>query len=488
MQKNNAISSFLTLCQPLLPIIQAIGNNHGIAYAVGGSVRDVILERESKDLDIEVHGVTLEQLEAILKQFGHVELVGKKFGVLLLMGMSVDWSIPRRDSCGRKPVVEFDPTMSFADAARRRDVTMNAMGINLQHVSQKWDDLVQEESLENFIKKLEIVDPYGGRDALVRKELCAVNENLFLEDPLRFFRVIQFIARFEMIPDKQLTLICKNMSLQDSFTGEPIAKERVFEELKKLFLQSQRPSLGLRWLKELGRMEELLPELYSLVGAVQRPDYHPEGDVFEHTMQSLDAAARLTLYEKSNLFSADEEKLVVMLAVLCHDMGKPETTCEQLHARGHDLAGVPLAKAFLDRFCVHEHLKKMVCKLVKHHMNPLGFLKNNAGPAAYKRLAKKLGPELSIQQLALVAHCDWRGRNGNGHEPLADDGGYFAKFSEMAKKAGVWDAPEAPILLGRHILGEVKSEKDIGKLLEKAYEIQIEENITDVDALKKRVL
>lgn len=488
MQKKYTVLSFLTICQPLLPIIKAIGNLHGAAYVVGGSVRDLILDRECKDFDVEVHGLTLDQLEGVLKQFGHVELIGKKFGVLLLAGMPVDWSIPRRDSKGRKPTVAFDPTMTFEDAARRRDLTMNAMGINLQHVAEQWDDLAQEKDLEGFIKKLVIVDPYGGRAALARKELCAVDETLFLEDPLRFFRVIQFIGRFEIFPDVQLVTICKNMPLEDSGTDEPIAKERVFEEVKKLFLQSRKPSLGLRWLQKLGRIEELLPELYSLIGAVQRPDYHPEGDVFEHTMQALDAAASLLLYEKSELFSADEEKLVVMLTVLCHDMGKPETTCDQLHARGHDLAGVPVARSFLDRFCMHEHLKKMVCKLVKHHMNPLGFLKNNAGPAAYKRLARKLSPELSIRQLALVAHCDWRGRNGKGHEPLPDDGGNHKEFTEAASSAGVLLGPEAPILLGRHIIDDVASGKEIGKILERAYEIQIEENITDVDVLKKRVL
>src|SRR3989338_828734 len=134
MKKNNA-ESFLFLCKPILLILQRIAKVGGCAYAVGGSVRDLVLDREIKDLDIEVHGLSLDRLEQILKEFGPVELVGKQFGVLLIHGLVADWAIPRRDNKGRKPTVSFDPMMTFKQAARRRDITMNAMGVNLHEVA-----------------------------------------------------------------------------------------------------------------------------------------------------------------------------------------------------------------------------------------------------------------------------------------------------------------------------------------------------------------
>lgn len=484
----NSAQSFLQLCKPLLPIIHRIKQEGGCAYAVGGSVRDLVLARIIKDLDIEIHGISLEKLEKVLSEFGPVELVGKQFGVLLIHGLSVDWAIPRQDNKGRKPTVNLDPTMTFEQAARRRDVTMNAMGINLHAAADSWNKLVREKDHQRFVAHLTIEDPYNGLDAIACKQLRAVDKHLFIEDPLRFYRVMQFVGRFEMLPDEQLSQICKTMPLCDPITNAPLAKERIFEEIKKLFLQSERPSLGFRWLNDIGRLEELFPELFSLVGAVQRSDYHPEGDVFEHTMQALDAGASLDDYKDSDGWSAKEEKVLIMLTVLCHDLGKPSTTDALLHAKGHDLAGVPLAKSLLDRFCPNETLKKAVCILVRHHMAPLTFLKSNASVRAYKRLAKKLSPSLSLRQLALVAQCDWRGRNGTGNYPLPQDNGNYALFLEHASKANVLHKPEAPILLGRHLLGEVEPGKQMGKLLDEAYEIQIEENIHDVDELKRRVI
>lgn len=481
--------TFLLLCKPLRSILSAIKQAGGCAYAVGGCVRDLILERKIKDIDIEVHAITIEQLEEVLGRFGHVQLIGKQFGVLLLQGLDVDWAVPRRDSKGRKPTVAVDPTMNFAQAARRRDVTMNAMGIDLHEIIEQWDFL---ESIvgnhKKFLEKLMIVDPYNGLEALKKKQLSAVDERLFLEDPLRFFRVMQFIGRFEMKPDAALQKLCASMELADVNTGEPIAKERIFGEIKKLLLQSRQPSRAFRWLQEIGRLKELFPELYMLIGAAQRKDYHPEGDVFEHAMQVVDCAAQVTDYKETRLFSHDDEKLMICVAALCHDMGKPVSTDENLCSRGHDIAGVPIARSFISRFApAGGWLCKNISKLVRLHMQPLAFMKGDAKAKAYKRLAKKLAPTLSIRQLGLLARCDWRGRNGESVDPLPEDPMY-EQFLSRAEKAGVLDGAEPALLQGRHLLDEIMPGKEMGDLLDKAYELQIEEGITDIDELKKRVL
>ena len=123
----------------------------------------------------------------------------------------------------------IDPHMNFADAFKRRDLTINAMGIDL--------------------KTFELIDPWHGLEDLKKGILRAPDAKLFIEDPLRLFRVMQFIGRFQMNPDKQLNEICAKMSLAG------ISTERIEAEFDKLFLKSKRPSLGIRWLQEIGRLQ-----------------------------------------------------------------------------------------------------------------------------------------------------------------------------------------------------------------------------------------
>ena len=222
------LDHFFLFLDSLKSIIVTIDAAGGVPYLVGGCVRDLVLKRELKDFDIEVHQLTLEQLQKILECFGHVRLVGKKFGVLRIDSFDADWSLPRRDSKGRKPVVEIDPTMTIQDACRRRDVRMNAMALDLREplkLSQKTDDCEQQMlSL--------IIDSYGGLEDIKNKRMRAVDSDLFVEDPLRFFRVMQFVGRFEMEPDQELNQICKKMELYDTVLDVPLALERICEEFK----------------------------------------------------------------------------------------------------------------------------------------------------------------------------------------------------------------------------------------------------------------
>jgi tRNA nucleotidyltransferase (CCA-adding enzyme) len=443
---------------PLLQdVVAVIDKAGGRALLVGGAVRDMFLDMPTKDLDIEVHQLTLEQLESILKKFGAISLVGKVYGVLRLHGLDIDWSVPRTEGAGRKPKVAIDPFMNMELAFKRRDVTINAMGIDLA--------------------SFELIDPLGGLKDLEKGILRACDEKKFLEDPLRFFRVMQFIARFNMYPDKKLNDICKKMSVKT------VSVERIDEEFRKLFLKSKKPSQAFEWLNKIGRLRDIFPELYALIGVRQNPVWHPEGDVFEHTMQSIDAAAQVP-YEN------DAQKLLILYAALCHDLGKAKVTENQegkLVSYGHEDAGVPLTKKLLRRITRNKDLIGAVCVLVKNHMMPM-LPASSAKLAAYKRLARKIAPR-TLQELALLALADKRGRNPKKGTPLGRSKFKdVALFLKKANEARVLDQIELPLLQGRDLLDVVSPGPEMGKLLKKAYQLQLTRGITNKSELKKLVL
>lgn len=434
----------------IMQIVQAIHEQGGRALLVGGAVRDLLLDREVKDLDVEIHGLSHDALEALFQTFGPVSLVGKVFGVFRLHGLDVDWSLPRSDSGGRKPEVKVDPFMQMKDAFVRRDLTINAMGI----------DCVTHE----------LIDPFGGYEDLRAGILRSPDVQFFTEDPLRFYRVMQFISRFEMQPDQALNKVCATMSVAT------VSVERIETEFDKLMLRSMRPSLGIRWLQSLGRLPEVLPELADTVGIVQDARWHPEGDVFEHTMQTLDASVK---------------DLKILYAALCHDLGKVSTTeekDEKITSHGHAEEGKKLSVSMMKRITHRKELIEAVAKLVRYHMMPVQFVADGAKPSAYKRLARKLAPHATLQMLADLAQADKKGRNANGPQPLTDDDPAIVEFLRRAESAQVRIQVEEPLLLGRDVMDVVKPGPRMGKLLEAAYEMQIEHGIQDRDELKRRVL
>jgi len=439
-------------------IVHAIDQAGGIVLLVGGAVRDLLLGQEVKDLDIEVHQLMPEQLEKLLRLFGPVSLVGKSFGVFRVHKLDIDWSLPRTDSAGRKPHVEIDPFMGFKEAFRRRDLTINAMGINLI--------------------TYELIDPFHGQEDLRNKILRETDTRLFTQDPLRFYRVMQFISRFAMQPAESLNAICMTMDIKH------VSVERIEGEFNKLLLKSTRPSLGIRWVHSINRLKDILPQLYALVGVEQGADWHPEGDVFEHTMQTVDAAARI-VYEN------EFDTLVLHYAALCHDLGKATDTQKvdgRITSHGHDMAGVPLTKQMLKHITRNKMLIESVVKLVRYHMAPLQFIQDGAKMSAYKRLANKLAPQVTIEMLADLALCDRQGRNPDSHIPLTTPQSEVEAFRVRAQQAEVLTGIEQPILHGRDLLDHVPPGPQLGQLLRKAYEIQLEEGIKDKNELKRRVL
>ena len=442
-------------------VAEGIAAESGRAYFVGGYVRDRLLGRVPKDVDVEVFGLDLDRLQKILADRwtgGKLLQVGRQFGVFRLTGLDADWSVPRTDSTGRHPQVTMDPWMTPAQACRRRDLTMNAMLM----------DVISEE----------ILDPWGGRQDIKRRVLKTPDTERFVEDPLRFYRVMQFAARFEMKPDKVLNRACSRMEIGS------VAVERVEDEFAKLFLEARNPSLGLRWLDEVGRLGEVLPELVPLKETPQEPDWHPEGDVLDHTLQVVDAAAGLRGGDR-------DRNLKLMWAALCHDLGKPATTTlrkGRIRTPEHDRESERLALRLLGRLVRNTAVKKGALKLVAHHMKPMQFFQNRSSAKGFKRLALKLAPQADLELLADLALADFRGTNPEGNEPLEGEAASLIWFREQAQASGVEHEPEHPVLMGRHLKGYVEPGPGMGRILQKAYGIQLEEGIKDVEVLRKRAL
>jgi tRNA nucleotidyltransferase (CCA-adding enzyme) len=229
----------------------------GRAFVVGGYVRDMVLGRDSKDIDVEVYGITPEVLVEILSRYGNPKLVGQSFGVYHMDGY--DFSFPRterKSGVGHKAFeVEINPNMSHEDAARRRDLTINAMmfcpltGITL--------------------------DPYKGLDDLKRGLIRHVDSKTFAEDPLRVLRVAQFAARFEFEISAETEELCKTL-IEEMKT---LSKERFYIEIEKIMMKASKPSIAFHFLLKIGVLEALFPELYELTKIEQGLKYHPEGAI-----------------------------------------------------------------------------------------------------------------------------------------------------------------------------------------------------------------
>jgi len=265
-----------------------------------------------------------------------------------------------------------------------------------------------------------------------------------------------------------------------------VSRERIEEEFKKLLLRSQRPSLGIRWLHSIGRLREILPELANTIGVMQEAKWHPEGDVFEHSMQALDAAVKV-VQKYDNEFNM----LVLLYAALCHDLGKVTTTKEidgVIKSIGHEKDSKRYARNMLLRITRNGDLIDAVTSLVLHHMTPLQFTKNNAKLPAYQRLANKLSPHINMAMLIDLCIADKRGRNGQGHEPLTDDFPDVALFKEKAEQARVLYNRIKPLLQGADLLDIVPAGPGMGKILKDAYDIQIEKSITEKWILKELII
>jgi tRNA nucleotidyltransferase (CCA-adding enzyme) len=431
--------------------MEALRAAGGRPYVVGGAVRDALLGLPVREYDLEVFALPADALRAELSRLGRVNVVGEAFTVFKLSGLtglegSVDVALPRRDSKvgpGHRGIaVTGDPTLSLEEAARRRDFTLNALLY----------DLFADE----------VVDPHGGRADLAARRLRAVDAATFAEDPLRALRAVQLAARFELAVEAETARLCAAMPLHE------LPAERVFGEIEKLLLLARRPSLGLGLLSEWGMLRRVAPELVPLADTPQDPAWHPEGDVWTHTLLAADQAAAL-------LGDLDRPRaLTVMLATLCHDLGKPSTTRFErgrIRSPGHEEAGLRPTTALLDRWNVHTLLgydvRAQVLALVGNHLKP-GQLyddRDKVGDGAIRRLAARCEPVL----LYKVARADCLGRTGE-FAPVAMDW-----FLERVRQLDVVSKPPEPLLRGRDVLAlGLAPGPEVGRIVRAVYERQLD--------------
>jgi len=433
-------------------IAHLVGEHGGRALVVGGWVRDRLLGRSSKDVDVEVYGLPAPTLKGLLDTLAPVNIVGESFTVYKVL--DVDVSLPRRDSkVGRGHrgfEVSGDPDMAPEEAARRRDFTINAVA---------WDPLADT-----------YIDPFDGRrDLLERRVLRAVDPRTFGDDSLRVLRGIQFAARFDLEMDPGTSAICRRIPLDD------LPAERIWGEIEKLLLLAERPSIGFALALDLGVIDRLFPELKALVGCPQEPEWHPEGDVWVHNLLVIDQARRrIDDLERPR-------QVTVMLGAVCHDLGKPPTTAfvdGRIRSIDHEQAGVAPATALLNRLNVQTiggyDVARQVLGIVAHHLKPHAFSKSATpvGDGAFRRLSEKVDLDL----LARVAMSDCHGRTGTFDCSAID------RFLERARALGVEHRPPPPIVMGRHLLTlGVQPGPRMGQVLRLLYELQLDGNIRSLD-------
>jgi len=425
-------------------VIRAAG---GHAWLVGGSVRDCALGLEIRDIDVEVFGLGSAALVSALQAEFALDLVGESFGILKLKDLPIDVGLPRRDfkiGLGHKGFeTQSDPDMDLTEAAARRDFTLNAVYV---------DPLTGE-----------VADPWNGLADLDARRLRHTSD-AFDEDPLRVLRGMQLAGRFELEAAPETLARCAGMNMDE------LPPERVFGEWWKLLTMSRRPSMGLEFLRQTTWLR-FFPELADLVGCEQDPGWHPEGDVWVHTLQALDVFA----VEKTG---DTWEDLVVGLAVLCHDFGKPSTTRREngrLISPGHEPAGVELTTGFLERMTDNRRLLKDVLPLVSEHMRPVVFHRDDVSDAAIRRLANRVG---RLDRLIRVAKADQLGRR-----PLKDDTFPAGDWlTHRAESLDVLDHVPRPLVLGRHLLAMGMSEGPaMGPVLDQCFQAQLDGVFTTLE-------
>lgn len=442
MSKSAGLLDYLNpeLLKTTLELARLFQDAGGNLLMVGGSVRDLIWREYPKELDFEARGLSVEEIKSLLSPHFKCDEVGKAFGVLKIKGQPIEIALPRTEiktGSGHKGFsIDVDPNLPFEEAVLRRDFTINALGLN---------PLTDE-----------LFDPCRGRQDIADRKLSHVGP-AFKEDPLRVLRGMQFIARFQLTPKPSTIDICQSMDMEN------LAPERIYEEWKKLILKGVNLTEGLNFLQDTGWVK-YFPELLALIGCDQEPEWHPEGDVWVHTLHCMDAFAKERVGD-------DWEDLVVGLAVLCHDLGKPLTTKigkdGRIRSPMHEAKGEEPTRSFLSRLTTQVDLHEQVVPLVRRHLSPRTFYKDQAGDGAIRRLANKVK---RIDRLVRVAAADIAGR-----PPRKDEFPEGPWLIQRAEELKVKDSAPQPIILGRHLIEHgLRPGPAFGPILKQCFEAQLD--------------
>ena len=293
-------------------IAKKVGEHGGRTFFVGGFVRDRLMGKENKDIDIEIHGILPEVLENILNNLGKMTEMGASFGIFGLKGYELDIAMPRKEEAtgrGHKDFTVFvDPFLGTYKAALRRDFTMNAL----------MQDVLTDE----------VVDHFGGIEDMKKGILRHVNPDTFVEDPLRVLRAAQFAARFGFVVAPETIELAKTMDLT------ALARERILGELEKALLKADTPSVFFDEMVKMEQMGDWFPELAEL-----------SRDMWGYTMKVLDVAAKYR--------DQTQEPLQFMLLALTHA-----------------LSDVKVRKKFLERVTNENKVIKYVDNMAPLYREP----------------------------------------------------------------------------------------------------------------------
>lgn len=403
----------------------------------------------SRDTDIEVFGLSVAELVTILTQFGTPKLVGASFGVIKLTthdGQEFDFSLPRRDSKqgqGHKGfVVEFDSEMTIKEAAQRCDFTFNSMSMDING---------------------RVIDPFDGQGD-IEVGLIRHTSMAFVDDPLRPLRGFRFGGQLDFEMHHLTVGLCHDML--DEF--DTLAPERIRDEFFKWAERSIKPSSGLHILKEMAWVTKF-PQLNALIGLQQDLEWHPEGDVWSHTLHTCDVANKIC--DRKGI--EDERRVILVLAALCHDFGKATTTETRnghIISHGHDKAGEEPTRAFLGAMKAPKRIIEAVIELVCEHMVHVHCMPNKR---TVRRLISRL-EHITVEDLLILIEADHGGRS-----PLP--GGLPENARVIGVVAEELGNEIKPILMGRHLLDLLEPGPEMGRILHQVFEAQLDGLFNDVD-------
>lgn len=420
----------------------------GRAYLVGGYVRDTLLGRPGKDIDLEVYGLSPARLTELLKEFGEPYARGAAFGVLGLRHSDIDIAMPRKEKAiggGHKDFeVYVDPFLPEAQACRRRDFTVNALML---------DPLTDT-----------VIDHVNGLEDLKRGVLRHVCAESFPEDPLRVFRAARFSAVLGFSVAEETVELCRGIDVS------ALSRERVMEEISRALMKAERPSVCFRALESMDQLSCFFPEIQALIGARQNPVYHPEGDVFTHTMAVVDAGAAVRAQAKEPLF--------FMFSCLMHDLGKPAASTMApdgtVSCPDHGAKGVPVAERALARLTNDKRLIAYVLDMVKLHMAPLVYYRKAVPPAQTRAL---LDRAVCPEDLLMLTVTDGRGK-GRPQPPEKD-----AFWRERYEDYLAWR--KRPRVTGADLIAAgFAPGEEMGRLLALTYQWSLED-VTREEALRR---
>lgn len=432
-------------------VIDALRSAGGRPYIVGGWVRDEIMGKACKDIDIEVGLLQPDQVrDALQAVCDKVDFVGVSFGVfkVTINGFEMDVSLPRterKNGVGNGGFdVTVDPFMSTVDAAARRDFTLNSM---------MYDPSTGD-----------VIDHFNGRSDL-DKGILRHTSKAFSDDPLRVLRAMQFAARWKM------TLAPETAKLCNLLIGEfwAISVERLYIEFEKLLIKGTDVFYGINVLKQTGWLAKF-PQLAILDGCPQDAEWHPEGDVLQHTGHVTNAMRDIC--NREGIEGTD--RMVMMLAAVCHDLGKPATTERNKYGRWssprHAHVGVPIAERFMQSIGVPVSIIERVLPLVKEHMVHIGVVPRREIVA---KLARRLQPA-TLQEWAFTVEADVSGRPPlEKHQPVQE-------WVDMAQELNILQKPMKGLIQGRNLIAiGLKPSPVFGEIIEAALKAQMKGTFTD---------